>query len=217
MRAGLGQLSRARLASELALLFVGVPLILAFALPPSALYPVLVGATGVGIVLLHRTHGFRWVSLRGPVTWQPVIWLALVTVVVSAVLTLWLLPDRFLGLVRQAPLAMVFIAVFYPIVLVIPQELVFRPLFFVRYGALFANRSHAIIANAVLFSLAHLMYWHWVVITLTFFGSLIFSWAYVTRKSFPLAVVLHSVAGLIVFASGLGWLFYSGGNVVHGG
>ncbi len=210
-------MTKSRLGFELVLLFVGVPLLLALLLPPRALYPVLICATGLGIILLHRTRGFRWASLRGPIFWPPVIWLSVITCAIASGLTLWLLPDRFLGMVRQAPMTMLLIAFFYPVVLVIPQELVFRPLFFIRYGGLFASRTTAIFANACLFSLAHLMYWHWVVLGLAFCGSLIFSWAYVMRHSFPLAVVLHSVAGIIIFASGLGWLFYSGGNVVHGG
>jgi membrane protease YdiL (CAAX protease family) len=210
-------MSKARLSFELLILFVGVPLVLALALPPSALYPVLFLAALVGVVLLHYTEGFQWRSLRGPLHWMPVFWLALITMVFATALTLWLLPDRFLGLPKQAPAMLLVIAVFYPLVLVIPQEIVFRPLFFTRYGGLFATRAQAVLANAFLFSLAHLMYWHWVVLLLTFCGSLVFSWAYLNKNSFPLAVVLHSVAGIIIFASGLGWLFYSGGNVLQSG
>ena len=204
------------LLAELAVLFVLVPLILAFALPPRALYPVLGLATGFGILLLHFTARFQWRSLLGPVEWRPVALIAVVCAVVSTALTLILLPERFLAIPRQAPILMVTITLFYPIVLVIPQELVFRPLFYTRYGHLFASQYQAVLANASLFSLAHLMYWHWVVLTMTFAGSLLFSWAYLHKKSFPLAVVMHAVAGLIVFFSGLGWFFYSGGNVAAG-
>lgn len=210
-------MSKSWLTAEMLILFVGVPLVLALALPPDALYPVLIGATGVGIVLLHRTPDFHWSSLRGTVYWAPVGWLMLVTAVAASALTLWLLPDRFLAIFQQAPWMLLAIAVFYPIVLVIPQELVFRPLFYTRYGALFGDRPTAITVNAVLFSLAHLMYWHWVVLAMTFAGSFVFSWAYLHKQSFVFAVVLHAVAGTVIFASGLGWLFYSGGNVVQGG
>ena len=68
--------------------------------------------------------------------------------------------------------------------------------------------------NAALFSFAHLMYWSGVVALMTFAGGLVFAWAYVRRGSFALAVVLHSVAGVILFAAGLGIYFYSG-NVVR--
>ncbi len=49
---------------------------------------------------------------------------------------------------------------------------------------------------------------------MTFFGGLAFAWAYEIRRSFPLAVLLHAVAGNLVFLTGLGLYFYSG-NVVR--
>ena len=203
--------------AELLLLFVGVPLILALALPPSALYPVLTLAGLVGAVLLHITPGFRWRSLIGPVRGKSVALFAVVTLVVACALCLWLLPDRLLTLPLRAPLLLLMIAALYPLILVLPQELLYRPLFYRRYGPLFASQRQAIWANAALFSMAHLMYWHWLVWLLTFAGSFIFSHAYLKQRSFPQALALHSVAGIAIFASGLGWLFYSGGNVAQGG
>jgi membrane protease YdiL (CAAX protease family) len=54
------------------------------------------------------------------------------------------------------------------------------------------------------------MYWSWIVAAMTFAGGIAFAWAYARRGSFPLAVVLHAVAGQIVFLLGLGMFFYSG-------
>ena len=72
-------------------------------------------------------------------------------------------------------------------------------------------RHHpALVLNAALFSLAHLMYWSWVVALMTFSGGLVFAWVYERRGNFAETVVLHSVAGVIVFALGLGVFFYSG-------
>ncbi|MCP5086295.1 MAG: CPBP family intramembrane metalloprotease [Rhodobacteraceae bacterium] len=195
---------------ELLGLFVCVPLFLALALPPDAMYPVLLGAGAMGIVLLHFTAGFRWRELRGPLAVKPTVALAALTFAAALVLCLWLLPERVLFLPLRAPQILLMIALFYPIVLVLPQELVYRALFYRRYGALFRSQSQAVWANAALFSFAHLMYWHWVVFLLTFVGSFIFSKAYLKQSGFPQAVALHAVAGIAIFASGLGWLFYSG-------
>ena len=63
---------------------------------------------------------------------------------------------------------------------------------------------------ATLFSLAHLMYWSWIVAVMTFAGGLLFTWAYRKRGSFFYAVLLHAIAGNIIFAAGLGIYFYSG-------
>jgi hypothetical protein len=58
------------------------------------------------------------------------------------------------------------------------------------------------------------MYFHWVVFAMTFIGSFIFARGYL-RGSFPQAMADHSITGLAIFASGLGWLFFSGGNVAQ--
>ncbi|MGI9367376.1 MAG: CPBP family glutamic-type intramembrane protease [Ruegeria sp.] len=49
-----------------------------------------------------------------------------------------------------------------------------------------------------------------MVTAMTFVGGLLFSWAYHRRGSFFYAVLLHAIAGNIIFAVGLGVYFYSG-------
>lgn len=203
---------QARLWAEFLALFAGLPLLLAYALPPTAMFTVLGLATLAGMVLLHRTPGFAWGQLRfGRVPWGVITGVALVTALVSAGLTLWLLPANLFVLPRRAPELWLMIMVLYPLVSALPQELVFRPLFFERYGALFGHRRLALAVNAAAFSLAHLMYGHPVVMSLTLVGGWLFGWLYLYRGGFPAAVVAHSIAGQILFTSGLGYLFYSGG------
>ena len=67
--------------AEIAVLFVGVPLVLALLLPPSAMYPVLGAGAVLGAILLHLTAGFRWRSLIGPVFWRPALILTVIAVV----------------------------------------------------------------------------------------------------------------------------------------
>ncbi len=200
---------------ELLALFVAGPLVLALALPPSAMYPALIAACIVGAVLLHFTPGFRWRSLSGSIQLKAVALFGVITLLLASLLCLWLLPERLFFLPRQNPAILLMIAAAYPLILVLPQEVLYRPLFYRRYGHLFGSQNRAVWANAVLFSLAHLMYWHWLVFLLTFIGSFVFSHAYLKQNSFPQALALHSVAGVMIFASGLGWLFYSGGNVAQ--
>ena len=49
-----------------------------------------------------------------------------------------------------------------------------------------------------------------VTIGLTVIAGWVMGWAYLRRRSFLLACVLHSVAGQIVFTVGLGRFFYHG-------
>lgn len=100
----------------------------------------------------------------------------------------------------------------YPLLSALPQELIFRALFFHRFAPLFPNREAAVLVNAAVFSFAHLMYWSVVVAVLTFAGGWIFARAYL-RRGFPSAWLLHAIAGNVLFSVGMGAYFWSGAVV----
>jgi membrane protease YdiL (CAAX protease family) len=118
--------------------------------------------------------------------------------------------DDPLQFVRERPGFFILVMLFYPILSALPQELLFRVLWFRRYGGILPGGNAGLVLNAAVFSLAHLMYWSGIVTAMTFAGGLAFAWAYQRRGSFAMAVVLHGLAGQIVFALGLGMFFYSG-------
>ena len=203
--------------AEFVVLFVAVPVAIAVVLPATAMFPALFAMTAVGLVLLHLTEGFSWRDLgaeRGAL--EP--WLIAkfaVAVFVLSLAVLWATaPDAMFVLLREQPVLMLAIAVLYPLVSALPQEIVFRPLFFRRYVGILPRGRRIMLANAAIFSLAHLMYWSWIVAAMTFAGGLVFAWAYEEKRSFPLAFALHSVAGVALFTAGMGVYFYSG-NVVR--
>ncbi len=209
--------SRPLLWAEFALLYLALPVLIAVRLPPQQMFAALFAVTVLGLGLLWRTPGFSLRELtRGmeEVRLLPLALLALVTFAASWVILDQTRPGALFALPRERPLMLAVIVVLYPVLSALPQELLFRPLFFRRYGTLLPRRPLALVLNAALFSLAHLMYWHWIVAAMTFVGGLIFAWAYEVRRSFPLALALHSVAGCVLFAAGMGVYFYSG-NVVR--
>lgn len=217
MRIEAQEAGRARpvtLAVEFAVIFVAAPLAMALALPAGWMFPALFAVTGLGLVLLWRTPGFGWRDLlagAGSIDWRLVAVFCLATTGIGAALVLALRPEAFLFLPKQNPGLMTLIALLYPPISALPQEIVFRPLFFRRYRAILPEGLGAQLAlNAGLFAFAHLMYWSWVVTALTFAGGLVFAWSYRVRGNFPEAVVLHALAGVILFALGLGVWFYSG-------
>lgn len=205
---------RPRLWAEFLGLYLAAPLGMAILLPPSALFPALFAVTATGLGLLHVTPGFSWHELtRGwdRIDWRFVGLFAAATAAVAAGVIATQAPSSAFNLLRASPVMMAVVALLYPFLSALPQEIVFRPLFFRRYGAILPRRlTPAIWLNAALFSLAHLMYWSWIVATMTFAGGLAFAWAYEARRNFPMAVALHAVAGVIVFLLGLGVFFYSG-------
>ena len=205
---------RARLAAEFAALYLAAPVAVAVALPPSLLLPLVLTLTAAGAALLHATPGFEWRDLT--TGWRRIAWgrvavLAALTTAVGLAVVLALRPGALLEPGRSMPLLLVAIVVLYPPLSALPQEILFRPLFFRRYGVLLPRGETArIVLNAAVFSLAHLVYWSWVVTLLTFAGGLAFAHAYHVRRSFPEAVALHAAAGCVLFALGLGAWFYAG-------
>lgn len=199
---------------EFLLLFLAVPLAVAVFLPPRLLFPALFAFSVIGLLLLARTSGFRWRELvTGRLPWRPIILFALVTALASGAVIAATRPEAAFLLPLERPLVFLMIVCLYPILSALPQELIFRPLFFRRYGALLPEGRGALLLNAAIFSFAHLMYWSLTVAVMTFAGGVFFAQAYL-RHGFPLAFVLHAVAGWIIFGFGLGVYFYSG-NVVR--
>ncbi|MDP5307698.1 CPBP family glutamic-type intramembrane protease [Paracoccus spongiarum] len=207
--------ARPWLLAEFAALYVAAPLAIALVLPPQQLFTALFLFSLAGLALLWRTGGFDWRNLvRGRrMPWWEVLGIALATLA-SGVAILWLArPEALFAILRARPEFLLVIWALYPILSALPQELIFRPLFYHRYGSLLPAGRGAIAINAAVFSFAHLMYWSWVVAAMTFAGGWIFARAYL-RHGFPAAWVLHAVAGNILFAVGMGYYFYSG-NVVR--
>lgn len=205
--------AKRRLWAEFLTLFVVLPICVAMFLPARLMLPVLLAMTVVGAVLLHVTPQFRWRGLMtgwGAVDWRVILPFSLLTALASAALVVWIVPGAGLRLLRGNPAIWLAVMALYPILSALPQEILFRPLFFHRYGAIIPQGRAGLILNAAIFSLAHLLYWSPIVAGLTFAGGLAFAWAYEVKRSFPLAVVLHALAGNILFTSGAGILFVSG-------
>ncbi len=205
--------SLVRLRFEFGLFYVAVPLVIAVLFPPDWMFPALFAFTGLGIALLYWTPGFHWAELRydwGNWSWRE---LAIFTIVMSAFCVAVIQiarPEAAFFLLLNRPEMLAFIWIGYPLASALPQELLFRSLFFRRYHAILPDGRRAYVLNAAIFSFAHLMYWSWIVAAMTFAGGLLFTWAYRQRGSFFYAVLLHAIAGNILFAAGLGVYFYSG-------
>jgi membrane protease YdiL (CAAX protease family) len=205
---------RTRRWAELLVLFVAAPLVHVAFFERLGVFAPLAVVTAAGVGLLAVTPGWRWrelvdlASLRGH--GRLILGFALLAAAVIFGLVIAIIPHRLFGLPRYMPETWALVMVFYPVVSVLGQELLFRPLFFRRYADLFAGPVTLVLANAAVFSLTHAFYQNWVALTLTFLGGLIFAEAYRRTGSFPLVFVLHTLAGQLIFTSGLGIYFYHG-------
>lgn len=124
-------------------------------------------------------------------------------------------PDQLLGLPRREPALWAAIMVFYPLLSVYPQEVIFRACFFRRYRALFRGRWAMIGASTVAFGWAHIVFQNAVSIPMTLIGGVLFSLTYERSRSTIAAAIEHTLYGCLVFTIGLGHYFYDGGAPGH--
>ena len=206
-------LPRAWLWAEFVVLFGGVPVAMAVFFGQYPLFPVILSFAVLALMLLALTPGFSMSELRrGPVAgqWKLIAGFALAGAVLCVGLTLALVPERLLELPRQRTGLWLLILVAYPLVSALPQELIYRVLFFRRYGELFRGDRMALAVNGAAFGLAHLFYMNPLTIGLTAVAGLVFGAVYLRFGSVLLTSVLHGLAGQLVFTSGLGIYFYHG-------
>ncbi len=207
--------TRPYLYVELAVLMMGVPLALSTVIPlrymlPSlwlvALYCHIVYRAVVDVPerIYWRWNLVKWATLR-PI----VIRFALCALLTAMLVALWK-PTYFLSFVCERPVFWAFVMVAYPILSVIPQEIIFRSFFFQRYGKIFPSNLSMILASGVLFGAAHLIFQNWVAPLMCVVGGMFFAQTYAKTKSLALAVIEHALYGCMVFTVGLGPYFYHG-------
>ena len=117
--------------------------------------------------------------------------------------------DNFLTLFKNSTQIWVMVMIAYPILSVVPQEIIYRFFFFKRYASLFPNQKVMIVFNAILFSFGHIIFLNIQALLLSFFSSILFSRVFFSR-GLLVCILIHSLAGQIVFTSGLGKFFYHG-------
>jgi CheY-like chemotaxis protein len=102
------------------------------------------------------------------------------------------------------PLNGLMLLLLYPILSVMPQELIFRTYFFHRYKRIMPSKTVRIIVSASVFALAHIVYANVLAVLLAFLGGLLFSYTYAQSRSTFVCVIEHSLWGLWMFTLGLG-------------
>lgn len=125
----------------------------------------------------------------------------------------WLLmPERFLGFPRTAPALWMRVMLLYPVLSVVPQELIWRAFFFQRYRAIFATPTRMVLASAASFAFIHILLENTIAVALTLVGGVLFATTYHRTRSLAAASLEHALYGCLVFTVGLGWYFYLGGR-----
>jgi uncharacterized protein len=215
---------RARLTGEMALFFVGGPILLYYIVyrahvPLPAVLP-LVFAVVIAILLRQADQSWREDLARRPVARDVMSILALFMVCGGAltVFTYYNYPEWFLAFPRYNTPLWLAVMVFYPLVSVTSQELFYRVLYFHRY----ANGSPlaAIAANATLFATMHAVLFayrstefRWEAVAFSFLGGLLFAYRFTRTRSYAAVVLEHALYGDLIFTIGLGRFFFAGAHI----
>ena len=126
-------------------------------------------------------------------------WACLLTVAIYV-----FLPEAFLSWPREQTGLWVMTLLIYPIVSVIPQEIIFRTYFFHRYKRILPSKHHRWALSTFLFGVAHIVYGNWLAVVCTWFGGALFGYRYMQTRSTAIVVIEHTLWGSFVFTIGLG-------------
>lgn len=205
---------RWRLAVECVLLFFGVPLALTCGLPGRPVLPWLwLGALGC-LLYLRPQRGFDERLWRGrtgtPGDWRRMLLCFAIAMPLLVALLLALHPDWFLNLPRQRPRVWLAVILLYPLLSAAPQGIVYRVFFFHRYRELFRGPRTMILASAVAFAFAHIVFRNPYAVALTLAGGLLFAGTYARTRSFGVSTAEHALYGDWLFTIGYGPYVYHG-------
>ena len=131
--------------------------------------------------------------------------LKLLTIAFVTTLFVWFTNKELLfNVLLNKPKLWLVILFVYSFFSVYPQELIYRTFYFQRYKTLFENQNLFILINAIVFSLAHLLFKNTLVLILTFVGGLLFAFTYNKTKSTVLVSIEHAIYGCWLFTVGMG-------------
>jgi membrane protease YdiL (CAAX protease family) len=195
---------------ELILIFVLAPALLALVPRRFVSLGILVGGIAGAVVLIRDPtfHSRQLVSgfggraeVRRVLVRTAGIWAVLLVAAALFAPSLFPLP-------RARPVVWAIIMVVYPIS-AWAQEIVYRPFFFHRYGALFRRPAARVAASGLLFGWGHIAVNNLLAIVLASAAGVLFAWTYERSRSTLLVTLEHALYGDFVFSVGLGSLFYS--------
>jgi CAAX protease family protein len=204
------------LALEFSFLFFGLPLLIYFRILPNLPIPYLILVGIATFLFLYFDPGFRFGRFSWGVLRQHLVPLlvrdALFLIVLGV--AVWIFaPDLLFSFVKRNPRFWALVMIFYPLLSVYPQELLYRAFFFHRYARLFGSGWGIFLASAVAFGFVHIIFGNWLSVGLCVVGGLLFSFTYHSSGLLLLTCIDHAIFGDFIFTIGLGSFFYHGSGL----
>ncbi len=207
-----------RLRAEFLLLFFVAPLVLALLKPRGLIYWLLWFSALLAIYTLKKNHGWRWrEDWNFKALNRTAIFSLLKRFIPLAIALLafaWVtIPDRLFSLPLERPQIWVMVMLLYPLLSVVPQEVLFRTLIFRRYATVFTSPQSMAAASALAFGWVHIVLLNWVAVVFSAAGGVLFAHTYHRTRSLACACFEHALYGCYIFTIGMGFYFYHGNAV----
>ena len=206
-------LSKYKLHIELLVVFGLFPAIISFIKPHIGVVLIIWTVSAAAWRIL-RQHGYTWreewnFSAVNKANIMPIMWRFLPYSIAILIFTWGIIPDKLFSLPLERPLVWVMVMTLYPLLSVIPQEIIFRSFFLKRYeGIIPASRMRT--ANALSFGWVHIIMQNWIAVSFCIIGGWLFSDTYKKSKSLAVVSFEHALYGCFIFTIGLGVFFYHG-------
>jgi hypothetical protein len=120
------------------------------------------------------------------------------------------MPDALFQFARERTRTWAMVMLLYPILSVVPQEVIFRTYLFARFRTLLRPPVVMLLVSGIGFGFAHIVFDNWVAPTLCAIGGLYFAHTYQKTRSLALVSLEHALYGNMMFTVGLGRYFYHG-------
>jgi membrane protease YdiL (CAAX protease family) len=188
---------------SLFLVFVDIPLAVAFLVPPTGWIPclwIVAGCVACSASLRRRHVRTRVVKSELK---RVLLRFAASTVLLSCAVAL-VAPEEFLAWPRERPLFWLAVIVLYPALSVLPQEMIYRRWLFQRLRPLVRSNRCAVWVSALAFAAMHAIYRNAPAVALTLIGGWFFADTYRRTGSLRLVCLEHALYGVLVFTIGLG-------------
>jgi uncharacterized protein len=203
------------LAFELVLSMLVMPVMVWLILSPRAILPVVMLMAGVCYWLARKSDptfaAGRWhvaAFTRANVGTMLARFAVCALLIMAA--TAFFKPDMLFGFIREKPVLWALVMVLYPLISVVPQEIIYRRYVFARFSRLFASPMLLMLVSGLAFGFAHVVFDNSVAPALCAVGGLMFAYTYHKTRSLALVCVEHALYGNFIFTVGLGRYFYHG-------
>lgn len=206
---------------ELLFLFVAIPIAIAF-LQNRALMLGILWATAVIVIVwlkLSIKRGF-WEELNWAGVKSGYKWVLLRFAVIGPALFAFMAlvnPEELLSFPRERPLIYLYVMIWYPLLSVVPQELLYKTLFFERYKILFCMPWVMIVASALFFGFMHIILVPnifvlkaWLPVFMTTIAGLLMAHTYFRTRSLALVSLEHALYGCWAYTIGMGMYLHTG-------